>query len=69
MKYTDVKLDQVFVEVVDREKHPKREPRKIVVVSTSIYSANVRVTAGRGVGGELCLPLKRITDSAQWVLG
>lgn len=67
MKYTDVKLDQVFAEAED-PKHPKRTPRRVKVVALAIYSATCRVIAGRGLGHELSLPLKRLTDEAQWTL-
>lgn len=66
MKYADVKAGLTFVENVDRAKHPKRVPRKLLVRTTTMYSAEVEVLAGRGTGQVLYMPLKRITDAAQW---
>lgn len=67
MKYIDVKLDQVFLEAKDPTK-PRRPQRRVKVVATHVYSAVVRVLEGRGVGAELSMPLKRLTDPKQWTL-
>lgn len=68
MKYTDVKPGLIFVEVVDRTKHPKRVARLLQIRTNTIYSVEVLVVEGRGKGQVLYMPLKRITDPAQWEL-
>lgn len=68
MTYNEVKLDQVFLEA-SKPPHAKHgKPRRVKVVAVRIYSAMVRVLEGMGVGDELLLPLKRLTDPAQWTL-
>lgn len=65
LRYTDVKVGQIFVEAADSSK-PRRVRRRVRVEETNVYSALVTVFEGRGCGRELRLPLKRLTDPAQW---
>lgn len=68
MTHDDVKLYQVFLEATKPPHTKHGTPRRVKVVARGKYTALVRVLEGRGVGFELRLPLKRLTDPTKWTM-
>lgn len=60
--YHDIKVGMRFEE-------QQRRPARIVTVTVGrVYDCTVRVDEGRGTGGYLDMPRKRLSDRSQWRL-